>query len=77
MRSNLAVLLAERQRQIGKRVSIRSVAQATGLNEYTVRGFANDTLSEYPRRAITALCRYLDCTPGDLLILQDTPADTN
>lgn len=77
MRSNLAVLLAERQRQAGKRISIRSIAQATGLNEYTVRGFANDTLSEYPRRAITALCRYLDCTPGDLLILQDTPADTN
>lgn len=71
MKSNLAVLLAERQRQTGKRLSIRALAQATGLNEYTVRGFANDTLSEYPRRAIDALCRYLDCTPGDLLILVD------
>jgi DNA-binding Xre family transcriptional regulator len=73
VRSNLAILLAERQRATGKRTSLRAVARETGLNEYTVRGFANDTLSEYPRKAITALCRYLDCTPGDLLILEEIP----
>lgn len=72
MRSNLAVLLAERQRRTGKRTSLRAVARETGLNEYTVRGFANNSLSEYPKKAITALCLYLDCTPGDLLILEET-----
>ena len=72
MKSNLAVLLAERQRRTGKRTSLRAVARETGLNEYTVRGFANNSLSEYPKRAITELCRYLDCTPGDLLILEET-----
>lgn len=71
MKSNLAVLLAERQKRIGKRTSLRAIARETGLNEYTVRGFANDTLNEYPRKAITALCRYLDCTPGELLILEE------
>lgn len=71
MKSNLAVLLAERQKRIGKRTSFRAIARETGLNEYTVRGFANDSLSEYPRKAITALCRFLDCTPGDLLILEE------
>lgn len=72
MKSNLAVLLAERQKQTGKRTSIRALAQATGLNEYTVRGFANDTLSEYPKKALTALCRYLNCSPGDILVLEET-----
>lgn len=71
MKSNLAVLLGEQQRRTGKRPSIRSIARETGLNEYTVRGFANDTLAEFPRKAITALCRYLNCTPGDLLILEE------
>jgi len=71
VKSNLSVLLAERQKREGKRTSIRSIARQTGLNEYTVRGFANDTLSEYPRKAITALCNYLSCTPGDLLVLSD------
>lgn len=73
MKSNLAVLLAERQKQTGKRISIRALAQATDLNEYTVRGFANDTLREYPKDAITALCRFLGCTPGDLLVLEEAP----
>lgn len=71
MKSNLAILLAERQKRDGKRTSLRSIAKATGIPEYTVRGFANNTLSEYPRRALTELCRYLECTPGDLLILSD------
>lgn len=71
VRSNLVVLLAERQRRTGKRTSLRAVARETGLNEYTVRGFANNSLNEYPKRAITALCLYLDCTPGDLLILEE------
>lgn len=75
MKSNLAILLAERQKRTGKRQSLRAIARETGLNEYTVRGFANDTLTEFPRGAITALCRYLDCTPGDLLILEETPTE--
>lgn len=72
MKSNLAVILAERQKRDGKRTSLRSIAMATGLPEYTVRGFANDTLTEYPKRAISALCNYLDCTPGDLLVLSES-----
>jgi DNA-binding Xre family transcriptional regulator len=74
VKSNLAVLLAERQKRTGKRQSLRAVARETGLNEYTVRGFANDTLAEFPRKAITKLCRYLECTPGDLLVLEEAPA---
>lgn len=73
VKSNLSVLLAERQKRDGKRQSLRAIARATGLNEYTVRGFANDTLSEYPRKAITELCRFLECTPGDLLVLEEQP----
>lgn len=73
MKSNLAVLLAERQKRTGKRQSFRALARETGLNEYTVRGFANDTLTEFPRKAITELCRYFGCTPGDLLVLEESP----
>ena len=73
MKSNLAVLLAERQKMTGRRTSFRALARATGIPEYTVRGFANNTLSEYPRKAIAALCRYLDCTPGDILVLEYVP----
>jgi len=72
VKSNLAVILAERQKRTGKRESIRSIAKATRLNEYTVRGFANNTLTEYPKHALTELCRYFNCSPGDILILEET-----
>lgn len=78
MRSYFLDLLAVKERQQGGRISLRSVARATELNEYTVRGFANNTLSEYPAHAIAALCRYLDCQVGDLLrleVIPDSPSE--
>lgn len=74
MKSNLLVLLAEKhKREGGKRPSLRSVAQQTGVNAYTVYGFANNTLREYPADAIVGLCQYLNCGVGDLLTLVDVP----
>lgn len=73
MRSQLRTLVRRREDETGKRISIRSIARATELNEYTVRGFYNSTLSEYPGRAIAALCQHFECGVGDLLTLEDTP----
>lgn len=71
VRSQFTILLARREQREQRRISLRAVARETGLNEYTVRGFANNTLSEYPARAITALCHYLNCEVGDLLALEE------
>lgn len=76
MKSQFLSLLQEKERRTGRRISLRSVARDTSLNEYTVRGFAYDTLNEYPKRAIAELCRYFDCTPGELLTLEDAPTPT-
>ena len=73
MRSQFTLLLAQKEQQLGRRISLRSVARDAQLNEYTVRGFANNTLTEYPARAIAALCLYLDCDVGDLLKLEPPP----
>ena len=76
MRSQLRALVRQREDQTGKRVSLRSVALATGVNEYTVRGLYNNTLSEYPGKAVAALCEYFGCDLSDLLTLEDAPAPT-
>lgn len=73
MRSQLRNLVRQREDQTGKRVSLRSIALATGVNEYTVRGLYNNTLSEYPGRAIAALCAHFECDLSDLLTLEDAP----
>lgn len=71
VRSQFRLLLAAKEQREGKRISIRSIARELSLNEYTVRGFANNTLHEYPAKAIAALCIYLGCQVGDLLILEE------
>lgn len=74
MKSNLLILLAEKhQREGGRRPSLRSVARQIDVNAYTVYGFANNTLREYPAEAIAKLCQYFNCGVGDLLTLVDAP----
>jgi DNA-binding Xre family transcriptional regulator len=47
------------------------------MNEYTVRGFANNTLREYPADALAKLCNYLGCQVGDMLRLEEAPASSD
>lgn len=73
VRSQLRSLVRQQEDETGKRISIRSIARATGVNEYTVRGLYNNTLSEYPGKAIAALCMHFACDLSDLLTLVDAP----
>ena len=71
MKSNFLVLLAAKQQRTGKRISLKQVAKEAGVPAYTVYGFANNTLKEYPGDVIAKLCVYLDCTIGELLTLEE------
>lgn len=73
MRSQLLTLLAAKEQARGKRVSLKQVARETELPPFTVYGFANNTLKEYPADAIAKLCLYLGCEVGDLLKIEDAP----
>ncbi len=71
MKSNFLVLLAQKQQREGKRQSLRQVAVETGVKPYTIYGFANNTLKEYPADAIARLCDYFGCEVGDLLQIEE------
>ena len=71
MRSNLRVLAAQKGQRERRRLSLRTVAEETGVSRYTIYAFANDTISEYPKEVITQLCNYFDCTVGDLLLVEE------
>ena len=73
MRSNLRVLTAQKGQRERRRLSLRTVAEETGISRYTIYAFANDTISEYPKEVITQLCNYFDCTVGDLLLVEEVP----
>ena len=73
MRSNLRVLTAQKGQRERRRISLRTIAEETGINKSTVYAIANDTIREYPKDALTTLCNYFDCAVGDLLLTEDVP----
>lgn len=72
VKNRFTVLLAEKARREGKsRIPIKRAAAAMGVSYYTLNKIAADTISEYPRDVLGRICLYLDCTPGDLLVLEE------
>jgi putative transcriptional regulator len=67
--SRFKVLLAEKELREKRTISLREVVRETGVPISTVQGLANNNLREIPAQGIVELCRYLDCTVGDLLQL--------
>lgn len=74
VKSHLKVLLAQKEMREDRSISLRKAAHETGIREYTMYGFANNTLREYPSEAIAKLCQYLECEVGDLLKLEEATA---
>lgn len=72
LRNNLTVLLAQKARKERRRISLRRLAEETGINPYTVYAIANDTIKEYSKEVIVKLCGYLDCNVGELLVIEET-----
>lgn len=73
MRSNTLVLLAQKAQREQRRMSLKTIADETGISYYTLKAIAHDTIREYPRDALAKLCDYFKCDIGDLLTVVDLP----
>ena len=74
VRSNTLVLMAAKAQREQRRLTLKRVADETGISYYTLNAIAHDTIKEYPRAALAALCEYFGCDIGDLLTVVDLPA---
>lgn len=66
--SRFKILLAEKEIREKRQITLKDVAQETGVSIYTVTGFANNSLKEIPSEALLKICEYLDCEVGELVI---------
>lgn len=73
MKSNLSLLMGQKSQRDGRRITLRTVAEETGLTKHTVYKIADNTIKEYPKAAIEKLCLYFGCELHELLTLVDTP----
>lgn len=75
--SRFKVLLAEKELRDKRGYTMRDVASATKVSIYTITALANNTLREFPLEALSAVCGFLGCTTGDLLVFDDTKPDVD
>ncbi len=74
MRNNLRLLIAQKGNRERRRITLKTVADETGINTHTMYGLANDTLTLYTKDALIRLCAYLGCDIGDLLTIEEEAA---
>lgn len=72
MKSNLALLLGQKSQREGRRITLRTVSDATGISRHTVYKIADNTIKEYPKSAIEKLCAYFPCELHELLTLVES-----
>lgn len=63
-------LLFEKERQIGRRIPLREVSEATGISVQVLSSLASERPEIVTNTAfIESVCRYLGCQPGDIMQL--------
>jgi DNA-binding Xre family transcriptional regulator len=68
-------LLARKGRKEGRSITRRKVAEETGIGLSSVQNWAANQVTRYDALQIAVFCEYLNCTPGELLILEEVPND--
>lgn len=67
----LKELIAGKERTMGQRITYEAIAEATGLSPNTLSTVANNKVKKIGVETIQKLCEFLECKPGDLIVLQD------
>jgi len=64
-------MLDEKEFRERRRITLNEVSEETGLSRPTLTRIVNIPGHNTNTHAIEALCRYLECTPGELLQMVD------
>ena len=68
VQNRLKELLAIKERKEYRSITLERCAEESGVNYRTVRRWAKQETTRFDAPIIAALCKYFDCTPGELLI---------
>ncbi len=66
--SRFAILLAEKELKEGRKYTYRDIEQITGVNKNTIGLWVKGRVQRFDSQTIDALCEFLECQPGDLLV---------
>ena len=69
-RSNLFTVWRNREAELGKRITYRDAAAATGISAATLSRWASGDVDRFGAVTIQALCKYFQCQVGELILLE-------
>ena len=76
IRSNVGVLIAQKEAREGRKVPYRVVTEETRLSSGVLTRLVNSDFDRVERGTLDTLCRYFGCTVGDLLeYVPDAPTE--
>ncbi len=72
VKSNLRVLTAQKSQREGRRISLRTVSEETGISRYAIYALDKNELNHFPKDVLETLCDYFECDKlDDLLQLRE------
>ena len=77
IRFRLTELLADLQFKTGRRVTLKEVAEATGINRMTLSRMANVRGYSTSTETLDKLCSFFECSLGELAEHAQVSADGN
>lgn len=67
IRYKLAELVAKREYELGRRISLQEIAEATGINRSTISRMQNPAGHNMTTANLDLLCEYFGCAIQDLI----------
>lgn len=76
MNCHLRVLVDQKAIREKRRIGINTVAKESGASRSAVVRMLNNTIKNVPLDDLLSVCLYLNCSPGDVLKIEDAYAPT-
>jgi DNA-binding Xre family transcriptional regulator len=70
LNNKFRVLLAQKAEFERRNISLKAVQRETGIAWTTLQSWANNKVTRYDASIIRALCDYLNCDVGDLIVYE-------
>jgi DNA-binding Xre family transcriptional regulator len=70
LKNNLFLLLSDKERKQGKRITQIELARAVDVSEQLIGRWMKNQVNKFEGEVIEKLCAYFECEVGDLLYIE-------
>jgi len=69
LRNRILILVTEKERNLGRRITQKEIAQNIGVSEQLIGRWMKNKVKQFDGETIEKLCAYFNCDVGELLYI--------